>query len=304
MGINRIDHAAIYVGDLGKALSWYQDVLGLTVLSRTDDKVHLACRGKAADLTLVKGTCSLDNFTFGVDDEQDLDRVASILTKEGVAHERLAGDSRPGEGAALKFRLPSGHELRLATGGRERRAGISDFSSEGSHVPCDMDHINLLGEVEPAVMRDFLMMIGFKSSLNISVNGTLAGIWLRGSAYDHDIAYMKAVNPAHRLHHVAFAVEDGNHYFRLSDRLMETGHRWEFGPGRHNAGLGKSTGFGTNNYAYAFDPFGNRNEFSSGMEQFPDDAAPLNCNIDPSQLIDVMNGWGSEMAETFMTVGS
>jgi len=304
MGINRIDHAAIYVGDLGKALSWYEDVLDMTVLSRTDDTVHLACRGKAADLTLVKGTCSLDNFTFGVDDEQDLDRVAATLTKEGVAHERFAGDSRPGEGVALKFHLPSGHELRLATGGAERRAGISDFDSKGSFAPSDMDHINLLGEVEPQVMRDFLMMIGFKSSLNISINGELAGIWLRGSEYDHDIAYMKAVNPAHRLHHVAFAVEDGNHYFRLSDRLLETGHRWEFGPGRHNAGLGSSTGFGTNNYAYVFDPFGNRNEFSSGMEKFADDATPLDVNIGPERLADVMNGWGYEMAETFMTVGS
>lgn len=304
MGINRIDHAAVYVGDLGKALSWYEDVLGLTVLARTDDTVHLACRGKAADITLVKGKQSLDNVTFGVDDDEDLDRVAAILSREGVAHERFSGDSRPGEGAALKFKLPSGHQLRLCTGGAERRAGISDFDAKGTHVPCDMDHINLLGEVEPAVMRDFLMMIGFKSSLNISVGGTLAGIWLRGSAYDHDIAYMKAVRPADRLHHVAFSVEDGNHYFRLSDRLMDSGYRWEFGPGRHNAGLGSSTGFGTNNYAYTFDPFGNRNEFSSGMEQFPDNATPLDVNIAPSQLADVMNGWGYEMAETFMTVGS
>ena len=304
MGINRIDHAAVRVGDLGKALAWYEDVLGLTVLSRDADTVHLACRGKAADITLVKGTQSLENFTFGVDDQEDLNRVESILKKEGVAAERLNGDSRPGEGATLKFHLPSGHELRLCTGGAERRAGISDFDSKGSHVPTDMDHINLLGEVDPTVMRDFLMMIGFKSSLNISVGGKLAGIWLRGSAYDHDIAYMHAVRPSDRLHHVAFAVEDGNHYFRLSDRLMDTGHRWEFGPGRHNAGLGKSTGFGTNNYAYVFDPFGNRNEFSSGMEQFADDTPPLDVDIAPEQMTDVMNGWGYEMAETFMTVGS
>lgn len=304
MGINRIDHAAIYVGDLGKALTWYEDVLGLTVLSRSDEVVHLACRGRAADLTLVKGQTSLDNFTFGVDDDEDLDRIAAVLSREGVASERNAGDSRPGEGATLKFHLPSGHELRLCTGGAERRAGICDFDAKGSYIPTDMDHINLLGEVEPEVMRDFLMMIGFKSSLNISVGGQLAGIWLRGSTYDHDIAYMKAVRPADRLHHVAFAVEDGNHYFRLSDRLLDTGHRWEFGPGRHNAGLGSSTGFGTNNYAYVFDPFGNRNEFSSGMEQFADDATPLSTNIDPSRMNDVMNGWGYEMAETFMTVGS
>lgn len=304
MGINRIDHAAIFVGDLDKALTWYRDVLSLKVLAREGDKVHLACRGDAADLTLVKGESSLDNFTFGVDDDEDLDRVAAILTNEGVAHERHSGDSRPGEGRTLAFTLPSGHRMRLSTGLKDRRAGICDFASDGTHVPTDMDHINLLGEADPLVMRDFLMKIGFKSSANIAVNGEVGGVWLRGSTFDHDIAYMRAVNPRHRLHHVAFAVEDGNHYFRLSDRLLDTGHRWEFGPGRHNGGLGKSTGFATNNYAYAFDPFGNRNEFSSGMEQFADDATPLDINIRPEQMAEVMNGWGYEMAETFMTVGS
>ncbi|WP_112310829.1 VOC family protein [Pseudogemmobacter bohemicus] len=304
MAINRIDHAAIYVSDLEKALTWYRDVLSLNVLSQDKKRIHLACRDDAADLTLVLGNRSVDNFTFGVDDEEDLTRVARILTDEGVAHERHSGDSRPGEGAALCFALPSGHRMRLATGTKTRRAGISDFASDGSHAPGDMDHINLLGEVSPVVMRDFLVKIGFKSSLNISVNGEPGGVWLRGSDYDHDIAYMRGVNPKDRLHHVAFAAEDGNHYFRLSDRLMDTGHRWEFGPGRHNAGLGKSTGFGTNNYAYAFDPFGNRNEFSSGMEQFAPDTPPLYTDIRPEQMPDVMNGWGYEMAETFMTTGS
>ncbi len=304
MGINRIDHASLYVQDLGKALSWYEDVLSLKVLSRGDDHVHLACRGDAADLTLVKGLCSIDNFTFGVDDKDDLDRVASILSAENVSHSRHSGDSRPGEGETLEFTLPSGHRMRLSVGKSSRQAGICDFESDGTHAPTDMDHINLLGEVDPLVMRDFLMKIGFKSSANIAVNGEVGGVWLRGSSYDHDIAYMRAINPKHRLHHVAFAVQDGNHYFRLSDRLMDTGHRWEFGPGRHNGGLGKSTGFATNNYAYAFDPFGNRNEFSSGMEQFPDDATPLDISIKPEQMADVMNGWGYEMAETFMTTGS
>lgn len=304
MAINRIDHAAIFVSDLEQALGWYRDVLSLKVLARDGDRIHLACRGDAADLTLVKGTRSIDNFTFGVDDEQDLDRVAATLTAEGVAHERHSGDSRPGEGATLSFALPSGHRMRLATGTKTRRAGISDFASDGTHAPCDMDHINLLGEASPEVMRAFLMKIGFKSSLNISVGGELGGVWLRGSDYDHDIAYMRGTNPKDRLHHVAFAVEDGNHYFRLSDRLLDTGHRWEFGPGRHNGGMGTSKGFGTNNYAYAFDPFGNRNEFSSGMDQFAADAPPLTTDIRPDQMKEVMNGWGYEMAETFMTTGS
>lgn len=303
MGINRLDHASIYVEDLGKALTWYRDVLSLKVLERADGHVHLACRGESADLTLVKGARSVHDFTFGVDDEEDLNRVAAILAADNVAHKLHSGDSRPGQGRTLEFLTPSGHAMRLSVG-KKRRAGITDFASDGTHAPTDMDHINLLGEVDPLVMRDFLVRIGFKSSADIAVNGEVGGVWLRGSAYDHDIAYMRAVRPKDRLHHVAFSVQDGNHYFRLSDRLLDTGHRWEFGPGRHNGGLGKSTGFATNNYAYAFDPFGNRNEFSSGMEQFPDDAAPLLIDIKPEQMADVMNGWGYDMAESFMTTGS
>ncbi|WP_264177072.1 hypothetical protein [Gemmobacter serpentinus] len=40
------------------------------------------------------------------------------------------------------------------------------------------------------------------------------------------------------------------------------------------------------------------------MEQFADDAKPLSVDIAPQQLAEVMSGWGYEMAETFMTVGS
>ena len=38
MGINRIDHAAVRVGDLGKALAWYEDVLEFTLFKHFDDK--------------------------------------------------------------------------------------------------------------------------------------------------------------------------------------------------------------------------------------------------------------------------
>lgn len=304
MAINRLDHAAIFVPDLGKALTWYEDVLGLTVLERTDDHVHLACRGDAADLTVVRGKVGLDHFAFGVDDESDIDRIAGALSQENVGHNIHSGDTRPGQGKTIEFKTPAGHDMRFVVGSNSRRAGISAFESDGTFRPADMDHINLLGDVDPLVMRDFFVRIGLKFSCSLAINGDVGGVWLRGSAFDHDIAYMRATTPGNRLHHVAFSVQDGNHYFRLSDRLLDTGHRWEFGPGRHNGGLGKSTGFATNNYAYAIDPFGNRNEFSSGMEEFPDDAEPLLIQIEPHQLADVMNGWGYEMAESYMTKGT
>jgi catechol 2,3-dioxygenase len=300
MTINRLDHARLLTPDLGKALTWYVGILGMTVLDRSDNHVDLACRGEVCDFSLVRGGTGVRDFTFGVDDTDDLDRVAAILSRENVVHERRETGSRSGEGASLHFTIPSGHAMTLAVGDGGRRAGITNFDARGGQGPCGMDHINIIGEADPLAIRSFLAMIGFKFSFSIALKSELMAVWLRSSAYDHDLAYTRAARPTDTLHHIAFSVEDGNHYFRLSDRLMENRLRWEFGPGRHNVGLGRSTGFGTNNYAYILDPGGNRNEFCTGMDQLADDAEPSLIDIEPAQMADVMNGWGHEHPEGMM----
>ena len=304
MGMNRIDHAAIRVNDMGEALAWYEGVLGLTVLERGADRAVLTCRGEAADVTLHAGGQSLVSFAFGVDNPDDLDQHAEKLKAHGVAFERKRLTDRPGTDEVLSFILPSGQQMELAVGSGGRVAGETDRVSDGTYRPTDLDHINLLGNLDPKEFSAFLRtVLGFKQSLSLSIHGAWVGSWLRSTKRDHDIAYMHAVAASDRLHHIAFAVEDGNHYFRLADRLVECGFRFEYGPGRH-MGLPKSTtSFGTNNFAYAFDPSGNRNEFSSGMNEYPDDAS-LNIEIDPSEMADRMNGWALNMPESFMTVGS
>ena len=301
MAINRIDYVALYEPDLEQALAFYEGVLGMRVLERSAAHAHLACHSTTvADLTLIRGTTGLRDFTFGVDDGEDLDRVAGILSQENVAHERQPGEGRPGEGAALAFSLPSGHTMRLGVGANGRRAGVTNFDSHSAAGPSGLDHLNLTGEVEPQLMREFLTRIGFMFSFSFAISGTTMGTWMRSTPYEHDIAYTRALRPTDRLHHLAFSVEDGNHYFRLSDRLMDHGLRWEFGPGRHNIGLGTSRGFGTNNYAYIVDPGGNRIEFCTGMDQMVDDAEPRVLDIAPEQVADVMNGWGHEHPDSMM----
>jgi catechol 2,3-dioxygenase len=300
MGINRLDHATIYAPDLELALTWYRDLLGMVVVSRGHNHVHLSCLGVICDLTLIEGKAGIHDFTFGVDDQQDLDRITAILSRENVAINRTTQGNRPGEAVAIAFMTPSGHTMRLSTGADGRRAGITNFDANGAIGPCGVDHINIIGEVDPQVMRQFLALIGFKFSFSVAMAHQTLAVWMRSSSYDHDLAYSAAARSTDRLHHIAFSVQDGNHYFRLSDRLMEHRLRWEFGPGRHNVGLGPATGFGTNNYAYIKDPVGNRNEFSSGMDQLPDDAEPRVMVIEPQQLGDIMNGWGFEHPQSMM----
>jgi catechol 2,3-dioxygenase len=304
MAINRMDHAAVRVRDLGEALDWYEDVLGLTVLDRTAERALLACSGDAVDVTVIAGGQSVESFAFGVDHADDLDEIAGRLDRNSVLYERYKDPERPGAGEILGFALPSGHRMEFVVAYGDRRAGKTETLSDGGFRPTDIDHINLLGEADPQEFSEFMkMVLGFKQSLVMTIAGKWAASWMRATRMDHDLAYMQAVRPSDRLHHIAFAVQDGNHYFRLSDRLVETGHRWEFGPGRHMGAPRNTTGFGTNNFAYAFDPTGNRNEFSSGMNEFDDDEY-LVSDVTPDQFPEVMNGWAYNMPETFMTQGS
>lgn len=305
MAINRIDHAAVRVGDLGQALEWYEGVLGLTVLDRNDERALLACSGEEVDVTLIAGGQSIVSFAFGVDHGDDIDEIVSRLKASSVQFDRYKEPDRPGHGEILGLDLPSGHRMEFVVGYGDRVAGRTNMTSDGTFRPTDIDHINLLGQSDPKEVSDFLrMVLGFKQSLALTIAGKWAASWLRASRLDHDIAYMQAQRPSDRLHHIAFAVEDGNHYFRLSDRLTETGNRWEFGPGRHMGGIPQDTlGFGTNNFAYAFDPTGNRNEFSAGMNEFEDDETFI-AETGPEKFAEIMNGWAYNMPETFMTIGS
>jgi catechol 2,3-dioxygenase len=94
------------------------------------------------------------------------------------------------------------------------------------------------------------------------------------------------------------------HYWALADRLAQADRRFEFGPGRHGGGgPGQISGYGTNLFAYAFDPTGNRNEFSGDMKEYPDDEPMVTIQA-PPDLGKVMNLWADNMPESFMTVGT
>ncbi len=305
MGVNRIDHAAIRVHDLDGALDWYEGLLGLAVLDRVSDHAHLTCGGDHADLTLVTGGHGLVSFAIGVDGPDDLETLERRLDEHGVRHERDADPDRPGTEELTRFQLITGHTIEFAVASDGRTAGQTSFAWDGvTYTPTDIDHINLLGSTTPSEVVEWLTdVVGLKYSGGMRIGGDLVAIWTRSAALDHDVAYMQAARPDDRLHHVAFAMADSNHYQVLADRLGYNGYMFEFGPGRHGGGLFGDGKFGSNLFAYAFDPSGNRNEFSSDMKVMSDDAPVVIIDVD-GRVAEVMNAWAPNMPESFMTVGS
>lgn len=305
MAINRMDNVRLIVPDLEQGSNWYEGVLGMRAISKSAHEHHFSCGSDHAELTLVPGKTGMQSFTFGVDSDEDLEKVAKALSHEGVAHAYHEGGSRPGEGKVLAFTTPAGHNMQMCVGLDGRRAGAGSFSRSSEFAPSALDHINLLGNIDPVVMQDFWTKIGFKLAIALKVDGAQVATWLRSTRLDHDIAYMRAVRPTDRLHHIAFSVADISHLAALSDRLMTCGYKWEFGIGRHNAaGDRKSKGFGTNIFAYAQDPFGHRNEFCTDVDEFDDDAPPLISEVTGEMVPHTMNAWASNMPETYLTTGS
>jgi catechol 2,3-dioxygenase len=303
MSVNRVDHAEILVTDVGAALEWYEGALGLTVLECTRKQAHVTCAGDHADITLVRGGHGVSSFAIGVDGPEDLERIEQKLERHNVDYERISEPGRPGAAQLTRFELIGGYVMELVIANDGRTAGETNFEWDGaSATPTDIDHINLLGTEAPARVAEFLTeIVGFKLSGAMQIENELVAVWTRAATLDHDVAYMRAVRPGDRLHHFAFAMIDGNHYMLLADRLVAHGFRFEFGPGRHT-GAG-SSGFGSNLFAYAFDPSGNRVEFSGDMAHLPEDA-DVGIHNGSEGLDEIMNAWAPNMPESFMAIGS
>ncbi len=123
-------------------------------------------------MTLHAGGKSLVSFSFGVDSTDDLDCLQKNLKANGTPCERKHLIDRPGTSEVLSFDLPSGHCMELAVDSDGRIAGRTETKSDGTYRPTDIDHVNLLGEIDPKELSTFLVkVLEFKQSLALTIGG-------------------------------------------------------------------------------------------------------------------------------------
>jgi catechol 2,3-dioxygenase-like lactoylglutathione lyase family enzyme len=121
--INDIDHVAIVVSDMDKAVEFYEGVLGLKLIRDgrsqggekktflgTESGVLVALsEDKTRKHTEERNTGGVNHIAFGVD---DLEKVSRLLAEKGVnfIEEKTAEDSTV---TAYHFRDPDGLELEI-----------------------------------------------------------------------------------------------------------------------------------------------------------------------------------------------
>jgi glyoxylase I family protein len=109
--VTQMNHVSIFVPDVKKSVMFYQDVLGLTLLTRQDPGVNLnAGSGFLGIYPGPAGTTSgsINHFCFGIE-TFDADAIVKALNDRGIkAGLRLRGDTKE-----LYFTDPDGIRVQL-----------------------------------------------------------------------------------------------------------------------------------------------------------------------------------------------
>jgi catechol 2,3-dioxygenase-like lactoylglutathione lyase family enzyme len=264
MSLHRLTSLEIGVPDVTAAVDYYRD-FGLT-----GDASGLSTVDGGEQLRFVDAPSRrLIEIGIGVDDADDLDRIASQLSSIDVAFTRT-DDSLIAEEpiAALRTRVsitPRVSEPRTEPTpyngpGRIERPNVRapGIEREQPVRPRKLGHVVIGSVDQEATQRFFAEGIGFK------VSDRVPGLasFMRCSEDHHNILVQQS--PLSFLHHTAWEVDDIDEVGRGAMAMLED-H-----PDRHVWGLGRHH-IGSNFFWYLKDPAGNFSEYYSDIDCIIDD---------------------------------
>ncbi|KAB1138952.1 dioxygenase [Streptomyces luteolifulvus] len=206
----------------------------------------------------------------GVDEPDDLDRVASSLRRLSLTYERtdvaitavdLGTGVKVNVSIAPRIESRPAREPSYNAPGRtvrtnERADGVT---REGPVKPRKLGHVVLGSTDYEASERFFIEGIGFKVSDLVSD----VAAFIRCSSDHHNVLIQRA--PVSFLHHTSWIVDDVDEIGRGARNMLAAE------PARHVWGLGRHT-VGSNFFWYLKDPAGNFSEYSSDIDCIVDDA--------------------------------
>lgn len=296
MGLQNLIWAELAVEDLEQALEFNVEVLGLSVVAKDGDAVHLSCDlgDPHAQLVVSPGGTGVRSFALGVDSEDELARFEARLAEIDVATERRS-DARPEQPVSLALRLPTGQEVVLVPRpGRPlyRHQGFDLSSMRRGVGVADLDHITIAFSDDTQARATAHVLtegLGFRvSDIFVNADDEWLAAWTRAGEVHHDVGLIRC-QPGASLHHLAWTVDNMEHHKRAADTLASAGHPLETGPGRH--------GVGGNLYSYLWTPGGNRYELSAEMPRI------LGERTDPlvrkAGEFNSFSAWGAQRPESF-----
>ncbi len=275
MPLHRLTHIVMGVPNVAQTAQYYTE-FGLTPTTAPTENSPAAHHGFATvdggeQLRIAHAPRRrLIELGIGVDDADDLDRVAASLTAlDATVNRHPTAVTAVDPGTEVRVRIEIAPRLRQtpvpeiaynAPGTtprpQERAPGIL---RTGPVRPRKLGHVVLGSTDQAASQRFFHQGIGFK------ISDTVPGLaaFMRCSTDHHNILVQQA--PVPFLHHTSWQVDDVDEVGRGATSMLEAD------PGRHTWGLGRHF-IGSNFFWYLKDPAGNFSEYYSDLDCIVDDA--------------------------------
>ncbi|MCX4919038.1 VOC family protein [Streptomyces sp. NBC_00687] len=276
MPLHRLTHIVMGVPNVAQTARYYTD-FGLTPTTAPADDAPPAARhgfatvdgGEQLHISYAPRR-RLIELGIGVDDPDDLDRVAAALATLDVPVDRTpTGVSAVDAGTEVLVRVEIAPRLLQAPTPaiaynapgttprlQERAPGILRPQPVR---PRKLGHVVLGSVDQEASQRFFQQGIGFK--ISDTVRGLAA--FMRCSSDHHNVLVQQA--PVPFLHHTSWQVDDVDEVGRGATSMLEAD------PDRHTWGLGRHF-IGSNFFWYLKDPAGNFSEYYSDLDCIVDDA--------------------------------
>jgi catechol 2,3-dioxygenase-like lactoylglutathione lyase family enzyme len=261
--ITHLRHVDLAIPDYERQLAFYTGTWGLTTVAADTGIAFLAAEGSPERyiIRLRKDADKrLDLVAFGAATSQDVDTIAGRLVAN---HVRLAAEpgtlATEGGGYGLRFFDVDGRTVEISSDVATRAHRKIE---ERESIPVRLSHVVLNCTDPDATAGWYSDMLGFRLSDTLAgpEMGTVMN-FMRCSPRHHSVAFARG--PHVSLHHVSFELRGIDEFMRGAGRVLRSGSRMVWGPGRHLAGA--------NTFAYFLDPQRNTIEYTTELAELDED---------------------------------
>jgi catechol 2,3-dioxygenase-like lactoylglutathione lyase family enzyme len=255
--ITHLRHVDLAVPDFARQLEFYTRVWGLTQVGGDTGVAFLAAEGSPEShvLRLREGEKRLDLVAFGAEDAAHVDELAARLIRENVT---LATEPGPvttiGGGYGFRFFDVDGRTIEVSSDVETRAHRPIE---ERESIPVRLSHV-VLNATDIDRTKNW-----YVEHLDFALSDTLGDVmhFMRCNPRHHSLAIARGPHVA--LHHVSFELRGIDEYMRGTGRVLRSGTKKVWGPGRHLAG--------DNTFTYFLDPQGNTIEYTTALAELDED---------------------------------
>ncbi len=288
--ISHLRYLALAVENYEEELTFLTEYWGLTRVGGDDDGLsYLAAEGSPEpySVRLRHGEKRIDLVSFGAHTREDVDSLFAELVDHGVVAVHSPQElTQPGGGYGFRVFDCDGRTIEVSADValRENRK-----INPREPVPVKLSHVVVNAPDLEKTTQWYIDHLDFAISDTL-FNPKMGDLmnFMRCNNAHHSFAIARG--PHCSLHHASFEMRGVEEWMRGSGKILRSGARMVWGPGRHNAG--------DNTFAYFLDPAGNTLEYTTELAVIEDEDLWHPSKLDVN-LVTTQDQWGTanEMSE-------